>query len=428
MTYNRPSIYIAMFVAFLDNMGVGLIYPLFAAMLFDSSLELLPLETTPDKRGLWLGILIALMPFAQFFGAPLWGVLSDNTGRKTPLLLSIVISLLGYATALCGVIFTNIWLLLASRIIIGFASGNISIVQATIADFSSREEKVKNFGLYSMALGAGFTLGPFFGGSLSTFGYAIPFLFAFLLTFVNFLFALLFFKETQGTAFKRTFNWMAGIESLKKAFGYEGLRIILLCSFLHNFGWSYFFEFTPVYLISQFQFTPLMLGLFYAAAGCFYALSTGILIRPLSKRLRPETLFFGGNLLAALAVLTMPFLTVSFIWPILFIICYFAAFVSPSSTTLVSNSADLEEQGEALGILSSVNAAALVLSPLFSGSLVGINPSFPMKIGGLTLLLAAFIMASAFGKSLFKNPKLRLVTWKNNSIQSQVVQDQVKPH
>ncbi len=34
----KSTLYIALCVAFIDNMGVGLIYPLFSSMLFDSSL------------------------------------------------------------------------------------------------------------------------------------------------------------------------------------------------------------------------------------------------------------------------------------------------------------------------------------------------------------------------------------------------------
>lgn len=402
----KISLYLSLLVAFIDYMGVGLIYPLFAAMLFDIDLPLLPLNTSEEARGIWLGVLIALMPLAQFFSSPLWGAISDSKGRKKPLLFSIAIGMVGYLVAFCGVIFCNIWVLLVSRIMIGLASGNMSLVQATIADLSTKEEKVKNFGLYSMALGAGFTLGPFFGGALSSFGYSIPFLFALILTFINFLFTLFFFKETHNVSLKKKFKCSVGFNHLQKAFVFRGLKTILFCSFLHHFGWSYFFEFIPVYLISKFQFSSLSLGIFYGAAGCFYALSTGFLIRPWIKKLLPETLFFGGNLFAALAILIMPFLPTSLgIWPLLFLICYFVAFITPSSTTLVSNSASPQMQGEALGILSSVNAAALAFSPLFSGSLVGKYPAISMIFGGFTLLIAACFLLIIFRGRLFKLPK-----------------------
>jgi len=398
----KPSFYIALFVAFVDFMGVGLIYPLFSSMLFDGSLSLLHPDTSHEMRGLWLGLLLALMPLAQFFSAPIWGALSDSKGRKKPLQFSLAIAFFGYIIALGGVWLGSIALLLFSRVVIGFASGNMSIVQAAIADLSLPEEKTKNFGLYSMALGVGFTLGPFFGGMLSSWGYSVPFLFAAVIVALNLGFAIAFFKETHHLISERKLNWSIGIAHIKKAFRFKGLRTILLCSFLHNFGWSYFFEFTPVYLISHYQFTPPELGIFFGAAGGFYALSAGLLIRPFVNRFKPETLFFGGNFFAAFAILALLILpSLHWIWPVMFLICYFVAFVTPSSTTLVSNGAAPKIQGEALGILSSVNAAALVLSTLFSGSLVGAHPTLPMWVGGTIIFIAAVIILGVFRRRLF---------------------------
>ncbi len=398
----KTSLYIALFVAFVDYMGVGLIYPLFSSMLFDSALPLLSPETSHEMRGLWLGLLLSLMPLAQFFSSPIWGALSDSKGRKKPLQLSLAIALFGYITAFSGVLINSIALLLASRVIIGFAAGNMSIVQATIADISPPNEKAKNFGLYSMALGVGFTLGPFFGGSLATWGYSIPFLFASTITALNLLFALIFFKESLHLTSARKLSWSMGLVQLQKAFRLKGFRAILLAAFLSCFGWSYFFEFTPVYLIARFHFTPSELGLFFGAAGGYYALSTGLLIRPFVRRFKAEVCLFGGMLLAALSILAMPLLpSLIWIWPLMFLICFFVAFNWPTLTTLVSNNSPPEIQGEALGVLASVNAAALVLSPLLSGSLVGAYPTLPMWAGGSVMLAGALILLAVFRRQLF---------------------------
>lgn len=398
----KGSLYIALFVAFVDYIGIGLIYPLFSSMLFDTTRPFLPSETSHEMRGALLGMLLALSPLSQFFSSPIWGALSDSKGRKRLLQFSLVIGLVGYVTALSGVLMGSIVLLFVSRIIIGISAGNMAIVQATIADLSSKEEKAKNFGLYSMALGAGFTLGPFFGGFLSQWGYSIPFVFAAFIIALNIIFAFAFFKETHHHTFERKLSWHMGITQLKKAFHFYGIRTILFTYFLHCFGWSFFFEFAPVYLITNLQFSPAKLGLFYGASGCFYALSTGLLIRPFVRRLKPETLFFAGNLFAALAILALPFLpSPLWLWPLLFVICYFIAFVSPTATTIVSNSASPQIQGEALGILGSFNAAALVLSPLFSGSFVGAHPTFSMWIGGTLMLAVALIVLAIFRKRLF---------------------------
>lgn len=404
MSYQKPSLYIALFVAFVDFMGMGLVYPIFSSMLFDCSYCLVPPNTSYEMRGILFGLLIAAMPFIQFFTAPIWGALSDSKGRKKPLLASITITFLGYLVAFTSILINSIVLLFISRCITGAASGNMSIVQATISDTSPAEEKVKNFGLYSMALGSGFALGPFFGGILSSKGYTTPFLFASLIAALNLLFALLFFRETHTNIIKKRLSWTLGISHLKKAFALKGIRIILGASFLHYFAWSYFFEFVPVYFIFRFQFTPSQLGFFYGVAGAFYALSTGVLIRPFIKRIKPETLFFCGNFLTALTIISIVFLPTSlWIWPITFLIAFFVGFVTPTATTMVSNHADAESQGEALGVLSSVNAAALVISPIFSGSFVGKFPTLPMWVGGIIMLMAALSVLAVFRSKLFTN-------------------------
>ncbi len=389
----KNSLYIALLCAFIDNMGVGLVYPLFSAMLFDPDLPLVSSALTQEMRGFYLGLLIAIMPLTQFFTSPMWGALSDRKGRKRPLELSISMAFIGYLVALISVHLHHIGLLFLSRILVGCASGNISIVQASIADLSSAKEKAKNFGLFGMALGLGFTLGPFFGGTLSRWGYFVPFLFASFLTLLNVALSVFLFVETKKAKEGESISWKLGLKNISKAIGLRGVRPILLSSFLHNFGWSYFFEFVSVYLIIKFHFDVASLGLFYGLAGAFYALSTGVLIQPLVKRFKPITLFFLGNLFTSFFVLLIPTASsVSLVWPLLFLICFTTASVAPSSVTIVSNQSAPEVQGQSLGILGSVNALALACSPVLSGSIVGAYPQMPMFIGGGVLLLSALII------------------------------------
>ncbi len=397
---NKNSLYIALFVGFIDYLGIGLVYPLFSSMLFDVSCPILPHDTAHSIRGIWLGVLFSLMPLAQFLTAPIWGAISDSSGRKKNLQFSLFVALVGYLVAFSGVLFSSLFLLLTSRILIGCASGNTAIVQAVIADVSKEEEKTKNFGLYSMALGVGFTIGPFCSGALSSINYSLPFLFTIFLIVINIVFTQFFFKETHFLLIKRTLSWNMGLLQMKKAFLYKGLRTLFLCSFLNHFGWSYFFEFIPVFLIFRFAFTPGDLGVFFGLAGAFYAISAGVLIRPFIKVFKPETLFFSGLLLTSLCIFLIPINhTLSYLWIIIFFVCYATSLTSPTATTLVSNSSKM--QGETLGMFSSVNAAALILSPLASGSFVGNHPTLPMWIGGASMLLGAAIYLITSWKKIF---------------------------
>lgn len=390
-----------LFVIFISNVGLGLTYPIFSPMLFDSKCHFLSLQTSNALRGFYLGLLIALTPLTQFFTSPIWGAISDGKGRKKPLLYSLAIAPFGYLIALLAVVSKSFFLLLLSRVVIGAAAGNIAIIQASIADLSTPQEKAKNFGLYNMALGLGFILGPFLGGTLFSFGCAIPFIFASLLIILNWIVAHLFFQESHHAPIKRKLQWSMGLIQVKKAFHYPEFRTILLCAFVHNFGWSFFFEFIPVYLITIFSFSSLKLGFFYAAFGAYYAISTGWLIRFFVKRLKPEMLFFAGMLLTSLAIFTFSKIsTVHLLWFQLFLICFFVSFVMPTAATIISNSASPQVQGEALGIFTSVNTASLAISPIFSGIIIRNNSYLPIFIGGGFIFLSALITLLSFRSRL----------------------------
>ena len=396
------SLLILIFVTFIDFMGIGLVFSIFSKLLFDPSLLFLPLNTTDATRGIWLGFLFAAMPFIQFFSLPIWGTLSDRKGRKKPLLYSLSFSVLGHLVSVFGIVFNSITILLISRMVLGIGSGNISIVQASIADISKKEQKAKNFGLYAMAIGAGFTFGPFIGGALSIYNYTFPFAFSCILTAINLCLAILFYKDTLHILLAKKFNLSVGLANLKKAFSLKTLRIFFLCYFLISFAWVYFMDFSPVYLIKRFNFSSAQIGIFYGVLGGFFALSSGLLIRPFLSRFKPETLFFSGSLLTGLCILSILFYPSSFwLWIFVIFFSYFAAFINPTITTLVSNNASADMQGEALGILGSINTASYTLSALIAGIFVGWHPSLSMYIGGSITIISSFIVLGTFRKKLF---------------------------
>jgi MFS transporter, DHA1 family, tetracycline resistance protein len=379
-------------VAFIDYLGVGLIYPMFSSMIFDPEYPLITQETSQAMRGFFLGALLACMPLLQFFSAPLWGAISDIKGRKKPLLISLSIALVGYIIAFFAAFKASLFLLFTSRVIIGFASGNTSIIQASLSDLSDESSRTKNFGLYSMALGSGFTLGPLIGGLLSHYGYPTPFLFASVVLILNLLFASKFLKDTLQNKDTNPFRFSLGLSGIKESLTQKHLRGTFYSLFLHNFGWSYFFEFIPVFLFGVMQFSREKLGLFYAVAGLFYALSTGVLIRPFIKRYPPLTLFRFGLISSGLVIVSMGFIRHDLqLWACLLSLCFFVSFVTPSATSYVSSHCNKKHEGRVLGSLNSMNALALILAPLLSGSFVGNFPKMPVFLGGSFVILASML-------------------------------------
>ena len=164
----KIPLYPLLLVGFIDHMGIGLVYPLFSALLFDRVNGILPPDTSVAMRGWLLGILIALTPIAQFFACPLLGALSDKKGRKKVLIISITMGIAAYLIAAIGLMFGSLLSLFIYRIVVGISDGSVAVAQAAIADISTDETKGRNFGILNMCLGIGFTVGPFMGGVLSS--------------------------------------------------------------------------------------------------------------------------------------------------------------------------------------------------------------------------------------------------------------------
>jgi len=402
------DLWLVLFIVFLDWMGIGLVYPMFSSMLFHPECPFLEAGASDAIRGWYLGVLLATMSIAQFLSGPILGTLSDQKGRRPIFLYSLVLGVIGYICCMAAVNIENIFLLVLSRALVGTAAGNAAVASASIADLSTPENKSKNFGLYSMACGLGFTVGPFLGGKFSAYGFSAPFLVAGVATFLNFLLIFFFYRESNGNIKHQTTKHKKmlcqGIKNLKKAFITPNLRILFLAILLYCFGWSFYYEFLPVTWIADHQFSAEKIGFFFAYGAGWYALSAGLLIRPILGRYRHEAVFFFALLALGVFLFLMLLTTnILWVWIGLPIANFFAALLFPTSTTLISNWAAKNAQGETLGILGSVQSAAFALSPLAAGSFLGGHPHMPMVLGGSAMLLAALILGTFLRKTIFSH-------------------------
>ncbi|HMY81027.1 MAG TPA: MFS transporter [Candidatus Absconditabacterales bacterium] len=141
---------------FLDIIGVSIIIPAF-----------------PDLK-LYYGISefqvtmgLTIYSLCAFLAAPLLGQYSDKHGRKWPLVVCVLGTMISYLLLL---VTKSYWIFLLSRVINGITGGNISILQAMITDISpDKQTKNKHFGLMGALFGLGFILGPVLGAILLKF-------------------------------------------------------------------------------------------------------------------------------------------------------------------------------------------------------------------------------------------------------------------
>lgn len=390
-------------VAFIDTLGVGLVYPMFASMIYRGDCLILPADTSMAVRGTCLGILLATMPIVQFFSAPFLGMLSDQKGRKRVLLPGLGMGVVGYFIAILGIVFESFPLLLISRMFVGVSGGTAAVVSASLADISTTDEKAKNFGLFNMAFGLGFTAGPFIGGLLSdiTFNfikpYVLPFVVAGLAVLANLIMIQLFFQETFTPKATVPLSLKQGLYNIKRAFSMKDLRTTFIAIFFACIGWSFYWEFAPVTWISMYQFSTAAIGSLYAYGALIYAVSCGLLIRPIVDRFSNQAIFSASQFILSLSIGVLLFhQDVQWLWFYIALQQFAVALFWPTASAAISNSVDESMQGEILGILQSVDSMAFAIGPLLAGPLLAFSPAMPLIIGSWSILIAGIILNRGF--------------------------------
>ncbi len=141
-----------MFVAFVDMLGLIIIYPL------------LPFYATRlGASAAVVGALVAAFSIAQLLSAPAWGWMSDRYGRRPAILVGLIVSAFAYVIfAFAG----TLVMLFISRVVQGLGGGTIGVVQAYVADITEGKDRAKALGWLSAVTSLGAVIGPALGSIL----------------------------------------------------------------------------------------------------------------------------------------------------------------------------------------------------------------------------------------------------------------------
>lgn len=383
---------------FLDLLGMSLIIPVAAPLFLGSNLTFFGSAVPLEYRTLILGLLLGTGPVIQFLMSPLMGAYADRVGRKPVLLVSVLVNALSYALFGMGIISHSLAMLFVSRALAGVGAANMAAANSAVADISTRDTKVRNYGLLGMAVGLGFIFGPFLGGKLSdpalyaSFTLATPLWVASVLAVMNAVVVLLFFRETLQNRLHTPVHLLTGVRNVIRAFSLPNLRAMYLVSFLFGFGFNFFVQFFSVFLIARFAFTSSHIGALFAYVGVWMAVSQGVFARSLAKYVSARTVIRWSVLAAAVILLVLAGAhTISTVYWLVPLAAIAYGLNPPNMTALVSDLADRESQGEALGISQSMSALSMGLPPILAGWFVGMHVALPM-IGGAAFMLAAWAL------------------------------------
>lgn len=394
-----PVLFILITVT-IDAMGIGLILPVMPDLIREVR------GASLADAALWGGMLSAVYAVMQFGFSPLIGNLSDRFGRRPILLVSMGVLALDYVVmAVAG----TIWLLFAGRIVAGIAAATHSTALAYMADITDSSKRAQNFGLISAGFGMGFILGPVIGGLLGGLDPRAPFVAAACLAALNFAFGWFVLPESLPRERRRAFDWgranpAGALKSMRKLPGVGALLAVMLAYQIANFTypavWAY-------YIQGAFGWDTHMVGLSLAAYGVAIAVVQGGLIRAILPRLGEGRAVFWGLILNTFCLLAYGAATQG--WMIWFLIPISAvgAIVAPAMQGVMSRAAGPEQQGELQGVLSSIAALSMILSPLmmtqafFWFTREGADPRLP----GAPFLLGAVLMAGALAIYMGTRPR-----------------------
>jgi len=348
-------------------------------------------------NGLWIGAILTAYSAAQFVSALFLGRLSDRIGRR-PVLLA---SLLGSALSLTASGFANsLVLLLLSRLIAGAFGGSITTAQAYVADVTTPSERTKYMGLLGASIGMGFVFGPGIGAALSGFGFSTAAFVAAGIAALNFLVGIVKLPESrvpgQADAVRRSFR----LEDVKAALSQPTLGSALLSTFISTIAFVAMEATFALFGQVRFGLNPAGLGIIFTLVGIVVAVVQGGLIGRLHLRYDDRTLAGAGAVAMGVAfflIPLMPSLTGAVV--ILGLLAAGQGLVSPTLSSLISQSSDVGEQGQTLGIGQSLSAGARAVGPLLAGWLYDRSIALPYLLAAALMLLVVWLISRAAAPS-----------------------------
>jgi MFS family permease len=356
----RVSLLPVFLIVLVDVFGMTLVLPLLA--IYAESFHATPLEAT---------LLVSVYAACQFVSAPLIGHWSDRIGRKPMLVLSQIGTFIGFVMLAEA---HSLWMIYLSRIIDGATAGNLSLVQAYIADNTPVEERAKSLALIGIAFGLGFFIGPSLTGYLSArYTLATPIWLAALMSAGSVVCTLtLLTGGHQGTPHaerREMLNW----RTYAVYFTRPGLRERLLQFFFYIVSFSTFMSGFALFAERRYTwnghpFTPREIGFVLGYVGLLGIILQGGLIGRLVKRYGEAPLVAAGflSLIVGYTWLGLSYSIVTLLG-VATIFSFGIGIVRPTLSSLITQYASRHEQGIVAGLTSSLNSLGNVIAPVLAG-------------------------------------------------------------
>ncbi len=341
-----------------------------------------------------IGIFTSAEMIAYIIFAPIWGIISDRTGKRVP----FVIMGLGASSILFILMpsIDNYWALVGTRFVQGaFTVAAWSLAMTMALDWAGAENRGRTMGVLGAGMMMGMALGAPIGGIMGErWMISGPFYIAFVVFIAAFVLALLFLKEPTSRRVK-----VKATIPLREE---KDLWIPSAYGFVERFTAGFFITLFPVFLDETFGFEAGMRGMYL---GIFF-LPFALLQYPfgrLTDKWGPLPFILMGSAMYGVIMVLITHLQPVPIAVAMVLLGALAAAMLPASLVLVGALSRPETYGRAMGIFNALGsvgfAAGLMLSAVFADIW---NYDIAYLIGGLSVIVVVVFTTGPLLK-LFRN-------------------------
>jgi DHA1 family multidrug resistance protein-like MFS transporter len=349
-----------------------------------------------------VGLLTGAYALGQLVFAPVWGRLSDRTGRRPLILIGIA----GYAVAqiLFGLA-TSLWLLYAARILGGIlSSATLPVAAAYVADMTTEEKRGRGMAWLGTAVSLGFVIGPALGGILSRRdlhfaarfwcfmldSFSVPFFAAAFLGLLTLFAAMRWLPESLPAHGSRIVGEQTKTDLRRLA---RILLPLLSLALVGQFGLAIFEGTIALYAQAKFNYGPGQVGAIFVVCGLVMTVFQVGATSLLAGRIREIHQIGAGLGLMGISLGLMVIMREAFlIFALVGLLALGMSLVSPNLAALISKGGGSRRTGVALGAQNAANSLGQASGPLLGGALFVWQMNAPYLFTGALLVTVALII------------------------------------
>lgn len=382
-------------VTLLGCAGIALPYPILAPLFMDGQVNGLN-SFAGFSPELLLGVALAIYPLGILIGSSFIGALSDTFGRKKVLVWTLFISILGYLASAYAIVHENYLLFVASRLFTGLCEGNVSIARAIALDLGKTIDKTRAMSLVSAATFIGWLIGPLAGGYLAEYGSHVAFEAGAYAIAACMLLAIFAIRETHQV--EQDSGEKKGLLALMRANNsvYLLANPVIMGMFIFQLtftlGLNAFYEFYPVWLVTDRDHTPADIGQVTAIMTVFMTLASIFVVTGLKRAIGIRGALILSLLGCAMAMALLPMANQ---WLMLAVFAFSGICISIYNGLLPVYMSDTHPEvgsGALMGLLTMIFCLSNTIMALIGSVLLIYGAELLIYVAGVLMFIAALLL------------------------------------